>query len=223
MRQVACHPGDCEEGSMAAAAAGYYDLGLFPLEKMMKEGNEEKTGRRARRRRRRRRRSSLVQCEEGSRLELVKKEDYVREKLAEKNEFEKTEEGIRYRDLKIGGGRECVPGCIVFVHYEGQYTNGRPYESTWKRSPKWITLQIGSCPFKALDRGLLGMREGGKRQLIIPPHLCHDEVDDVMVYEVELFCVEFEDQVEGGADAEEVNINETKWWEKLFKPRSEKS
>eukprot|EP00397_Hematodinium_sp_SG-2012_P043360 GEMP01048186.1.p1 GENE.GEMP01048186.1~~GEMP01048186.1.p1 ORF type:complete len:224 (+),score=52.23 GEMP01048186.1:147-818(+) len=165
--------------------------------------------------------TSMVHCEG---LELIKKDDYAKQKLSDSYEYFKTSEGVRYRDMKVGEGRECTSTCIVFVHYEGKYANGRPFESTWKRSPQWLTLQMGNCPFAALDIALVGMREGGKREVIMPPHLCHEEVDEIMIYEVQLFRVEHPEALKQETASTEYDTDSTlttikKRVRRLFEPR----
>jgi FKBP-type peptidyl-prolyl cis-trans isomerase FkpA len=82
-----------------------------------------------------------------------------------------TASGLRYTDLRPGQGAEATEGKIVEVHYTGWLENGKKFDSTENcKSP--FTFRIGAGDvIKGLDEGVTGMREGGKRRLVIPPEL----------------------------------------------------
>ncbi len=82
---------------------------------------------------------------------------------------------LKITDVKIGTGAEAVPGKKVTVHYRGQLLDGKEFDSSYSRnSPFSFTLGQGQV-IKGWDEGVKGMKIGGKRQLLIPPHLAYGE------------------------------------------------
>jgi len=80
-----------------------------------------------------------------------------------------TRSGVEYWDIKVGDGKTAVPGKKVVVHYTGWLTNGKKFDSSVDRmEPFTFTLGAGQV-IKGWDEGVAGMKEGGKRQLKIPP------------------------------------------------------
>jgi len=104
-----------------------------------------------------------------------------------------TPSGLKYADLTTGSGAEATPGKQVSVHYTGWLTNGTKFDSSLDRGEPF-TLQLGSgSVIKGWDEGLVGMKVGGKRQLIIPPELGYGDADQgvippksTLIFEVEL-------------------------------------
>lgn len=76
------------------------------------------------------------------------------------------------RDLITGDGDEAKPGDTVTVHYAGvEYDSGEEFDSSWGRGE---TIQF---PLRGLiqgwQEGIPGMKVGGRRELVIPPHLAY--------------------------------------------------
>jgi peptidylprolyl isomerase len=62
-------------------------------------------------------------------------------------------------------------GDRIWVHYTGTFPDGKEFDSSRGRGePIEITLGAGQV-IKGWDEGLIGIKLGEKRQLIIPPHL----------------------------------------------------
>ncbi|EPS58256.1 hypothetical protein M569_16558, partial [Genlisea aurea] len=88
--------------------------------------------------------------------------------------------GLKYYDLKVGGGAVAVKGSRVAVHYVAKWrgvtfmtsrqgigvTGGTPYGFDVGQSERGRVL-------KGLDLGVEGMRVGGQRLLIVPPELAY--------------------------------------------------
>jgi peptidylprolyl isomerase len=79
-------------------------------------------------------------------------------------------------DLTVGDGPEARPGQTVLVHYVGvAFSNGKEFDSSWNRNePFDFRLGAGEV-IAGWDRGVAGMRVGGRRQLTIPSHLAYGE------------------------------------------------
>jgi peptidylprolyl isomerase len=79
-------------------------------------------------------------------------------------------------DLTVGEGEQARAGQTVSVHYVGvAYSNGKEFDSSWnRREPFSFRLGAGQV-IAGWDRGVAGMRVGGRRQLTIPAHLAYGD------------------------------------------------
>jgi peptidylprolyl isomerase len=79
-------------------------------------------------------------------------------------------------DLTVGDGEEARAGHTVVVHYVGvAFSNGKEFDSSWNRnSPFDFRLGAGEV-ISGWDRGVAGMRVGGRRQLTIPSKLAYGD------------------------------------------------
>ena len=82
-----------------------------------------------------------------------------------------TPTGLKYRDEVVGNGDTPIQGGEVVVHYTGKLADGTKFESSLDRNQPFTTRIGVGAVIKGWDEGLMGMRVGGKRQLIIPPEL----------------------------------------------------
>jgi FKBP-type peptidyl-prolyl cis-trans isomerase len=78
------------------------------------------------------------------------------------------------KDLKVGKGAKAKTGDTVTVDYTGTLTNGKKFDSSLNpgRTPFVFPLGAGQV-IKGWDQGVVGMRVGGTRKLIIPPALAY--------------------------------------------------
>lgn len=104
----------------------------------------------------------------------------------------RTNTGLYYRDLTVGGGAMAQGGSRVNVRYKGWLANGTMFE----QGTYPFTLGRGDV-IAGWDQGIAGMRVGGKRQLVIPASLGYGREGSgpipgnaVMVFEVELLSVQ---------------------------------
>ena len=82
-----------------------------------------------------------------------------------------TASGLQYKDLEVGTGVEAKARAQVHVHYTGELTDGRTFDSSRDRGePLDFTLGVGQV-IRGWDEGVTGMRVGGRRILVIPPTL----------------------------------------------------
>jgi peptidylprolyl isomerase len=75
-------------------------------------------------------------------------------------------------DVTVGDGDEARPGQEATVHYVGvSYSSGKEFDASWNRGePFSFSLGRGQV-IEGWDQGVVGMKVGGRRRLVIPPHL----------------------------------------------------
>ncbi|MGJ7415473.1 FKBP-type peptidyl-prolyl cis-trans isomerase [Streptomyces cinereoruber] len=76
------------------------------------------------------------------------------------------------RDLVLGDGAEAKPGRVVQIHYVGvTFETGREFDSSWEHGRPFKFAVGGGRAIKGLDRGIRGMKAGGRREIVVPPRL----------------------------------------------------
>ena len=82
------------------------------------------------------------------------------------------------KDTVQGEGREAEPGFNVTVHYTGWLYDpskpdgkGKKFDSSVDRHEPFVFFLGGGQVIQGWDEGFAGMKVGGKRTLIIPPHM----------------------------------------------------
>ncbi|MFF8603206.1 FKBP-type peptidyl-prolyl cis-trans isomerase [Streptomyces sp. NPDC015232] len=79
---------------------------------------------------------------------------------------------LAVRDLLVGDGPEVGPGMVVKVHYVGvTFASGREFDASWDRGEPYKFALGGGKVIKGWDRGVRGMRVGGRREIVVPPRL----------------------------------------------------
>lgn len=105
-----------------------------------------------------------------------------------------TQDGLKIQDETVGTGATAQSGSTVTVNYLGTLENGTKFDSSYDRNTPFTT-QIGvGQVIKGWDEGIVGMKVGGKRKLIIPPDLGYgaqgagDSIppNSTLIFEVEL-------------------------------------
>lgn len=81
----------------------------------------------------------------------------------------------RIIDVKIGTGPPVKPGDTVTVHYTGTLTSGKVFDSSKDRAQPFDFAVGRGLVIRGWDLGLVGMRVGGVRQLIIPPEQAYGD------------------------------------------------
>jgi len=75
-------------------------------------------------------------------------------------------------DEIVGDGEEATVGKRVIVHYAGvAWSTGREFDASWDRGSTF-DFRLGAREvIEGWDRGVKGMKVGGRRRLTIPPDL----------------------------------------------------
>ncbi|HEX8359310.1 MAG TPA: FKBP-type peptidyl-prolyl cis-trans isomerase [Longimicrobium sp.] len=84
-----------------------------------------------------------------------------------------TTTGLRYRDLEVGSGLMARPCRGVTIRTVGRLQNGAVFDSTFTGEAGAFVPGLKVLPVRGVEEGVLGMLEGGKRRLIIPPSLAY--------------------------------------------------
>ncbi|MFB9236544.1 FKBP-type peptidyl-prolyl cis-trans isomerase [Plantactinospora siamensis] len=75
-------------------------------------------------------------------------------------------------DITVGDGPRAEPGHLATVHYVGvSHSDGREFDASWNRGSAFTFALGGGQVISGWDQGVVGMRVGGRRRLVIPPHL----------------------------------------------------
>lgn len=83
---------------------------------------------------------------------------------------------LQIKDLVVGKGTEVKKGGSVTVKYVGKaYSTGVEFDSNWEAGKEpFVVLPVGTAGvIKGWNEGLVGMRQGGRRMLTIPPDLAY--------------------------------------------------
>jgi peptidylprolyl isomerase len=107
-----------------------------------------------------------------------------------------TPSGLKYSDEVVGTGESPRTGQNVTVHYTGTLENGTKFDSSVDRGqPYSFRIGTGSV-IKGWDEGVMTMKVGGKRKLIVPPDLAYGTSgrpgippNATLIFEVELLGV----------------------------------
>ncbi len=106
-----------------------------------------------------------------------------------------TDSGLKYEDLSEGDGPLCTGrGQTAIVHYTGWLEDGTKFDSSLDRSDPFSFPIDCSYVIPGWDEGVVGMKVGGKRKLIVPPELGYGErgaggvipPNATLIFEIEL-------------------------------------
>jgi len=106
--------------------------------------------------------------------------------------------GLQYIDFVVGDGKSPTPDSSVGIHFSAFLDDGTLFDSTVTRGQP-IEFKLSESPLiEGLRQGLMTMREGGSRKLIIPPFLAYGEKgfkdivppNATLIYDVELIVVQ---------------------------------
>ncbi len=104
---------------------------------------------------------------------------------------------VKIQDTLIGSGPTALAGEKVTVNYVGRFTNGVVFVSSVARKQTFTFVLGTGQVIPGWDQGLVGMKVGGKRTLVIPPELAYGAKDygpipggSTLIFDVELLKVE---------------------------------
>jgi FKBP-type peptidyl-prolyl cis-trans isomerase len=125
--------------------------------------------------------------------EIIEKDKYLKKQAIPEVRFQALPGGIRYRDTKLGDGLQVERGDIVRVQYTARLLGGREVDSTQNEPGSAIELKAGGdVPTKGVGEGVIGMKEYGSRELLVPPSMHYPDrypkqiiVYDIMVRKIE--------------------------------------
>jgi peptidylprolyl isomerase len=82
-------------------------------------------------------------------------------------------ERLVVKDIKRGSGKKAKSGDKLKMMYVGvNWSTGAEFDTSWKPGAKPFEFDLGAgMVIKGWDKGIAGMRVGGRRELIIPPDL----------------------------------------------------
>jgi peptidylprolyl isomerase len=113
----------------------------------------------------------------------------------------KTPSGLKYVDEAVGSGDSPSPGKDVIVNYTGMLEDGTKFDSSVDPSfghvqPFNFKIGMGGV-IKGWDEGVMSMKVGGKRRLIIPSELGYGAAgsppkippNSTLIFDVELLGV----------------------------------
>jgi peptidylprolyl isomerase len=79
-------------------------------------------------------------------------------------------------EITVGDGPVAQAGQTATVHYVGvSHATGREFDSSWNRGTPFSFPLGGGQVISGWDRGVAGMKVGGRRKLTIPPHLAYGD------------------------------------------------
>jgi peptidylprolyl isomerase len=83
---------------------------------------------------------------------------------------------LEITDITVGEGTQATSGCTVVAHYVGvAHSSGEEFDASYNRGePLAFRLGVGQV-ISGWDAGIEGMRVGGRRQLVIPPHRAYGD------------------------------------------------
>jgi len=113
--------------------------------------------------------------------------------------------GVEYEDLVLGVGRTARRGREITVDYVAYLEDGARFDSSFDRGVP-LTFVLGEAPLAGWDKGIPGMREGGRRRLFLPPRLAYGRggvpglvpPDAALVFDIDLLDVAVPGRDAGG-------------------------
>jgi len=104
-----------------------------------------------------------------------------------------TSMGLYYQDLVVGTGDPTEVGKMVWVHFDGWLHDGTKFDSSYDRGEPFSFMLGVGVVIPGWELGIQGMKVGGIRKLVIPPHLaygaggsCNIPPNSTLVFDVEV-------------------------------------
>lgn len=106
---------------------------------------------------------------------------------------------LQVTDEVVGQGASAAPGDTVTVNYVGSLTDGTVFDASANHGSQGFTFTLGTGQVIAgWDKGIVGMKVGGKRLLVIPASMAYGDravgsvipANSTLVFQVELLSVQ---------------------------------
>jgi len=79
-------------------------------------------------------------------------------------------------DITVGDGEEAAAGRTAVVNYVGvAFSTGEEFDASWNRGETFDFPLGAGAVIAGWDRGVVGMKVGGRRRLVIPPELAYGD------------------------------------------------
>ena len=114
-----------------------------------------------------------------------------------RDHIQTTASGLKYEDIVEGTGPSPTPGKTVTVNYTGTLESGKKFDSSFDHGKPYEFVIGRGNVIKGWDEGLMTMKVGGKRKLIVKPELGYGRQGNgnsvppnaTLIFEVELLGV----------------------------------
>ena len=119
--------------------------------------------------------------------EVIKSDRYMKAYAIADVEFRPHVDGMKFRNVKLGDGEEVQRGDSVNVHFTGRLLGGKEIESTESLPGRKMTIKAGgSGVVRVVSEGVIGMKEYGSREFIVPPNMHYPDrfPNQIMIYEL---------------------------------------
>lgn len=102
---------------------------------------------------------------------------------------------LKISDDSVGSGAVAKTGDTITVQYVGSLTDGTVFDASRNHGDQGFTFTLGAGQvIQGWDQGIVGMKVGGKRSLVIPPELAYGSrsigdiipANSTLIFEVEL-------------------------------------
>ncbi|MBK7142161.1 MAG: FKBP-type peptidyl-prolyl cis-trans isomerase [bacterium] len=135
---------------------------------------------------------------EKTEMKPAEKADSAATPAEKKAEVVTTKSGLQIIDHKVGEGAEARTGMRVAVHYTGWLNDngkrGKEFDSSRPSGQPYVITLGAKQVIDGWEEGIVGMKVGGKRELIIPPTLAYGKSgypgyippDATLIFELEL-------------------------------------
>jgi peptidylprolyl isomerase len=129
-------------------------------------------------------------------VDVVTVETYADSLNVDLAAMQRTSTGLYILDIKEGEGEPVQDGQAVAMEYTGWLPSGYRFDTSRGKKPYEFTVGRGEV-IKGWDEGVLGMRVGGQRRIIVPPRLGYADEGNagvippsaVLVFDLELVSV----------------------------------
>lgn len=88
---------------------------------------------------------------------------------------EQMSDQLQVIDTQLGDGKAVVKGALITTQYRGFLEDGTSFDSSYERGKPFQCVIGTGRVIKGWDQGLMGMKVGGQRKLLVPAHLAYGE------------------------------------------------